>query len=107
LASQLKQLSLEAAIYTDGVAALSGIKKDRPDLIISEVLVSKLDGFSICARLRSDESLKNIPLVFLSDSTAPEHSTKALQLGAEDFLQKNSDSQFIMTKLERMLKKPA
>jgi len=105
LASQLKQIAAQTTVYADGLAALSGIKKEKPDMIISEILLSKLDGFALCARLRSDDNLKNIPYVFLSDSTAPEHSTKALQLGAEDFLSKSQDSQFIMTKLERMLKK--
>ncbi len=105
LAAQLKQLANETIVYPDGLAALAGIKKDHPDLVISEVLISKLDGFALCARLRSDESLKDIPIVFLSESGAPEHSTKALQLGAEDFLQKTLDSQFIIAKLERMLKR--
>jgi len=107
LAAQLKSIAAETTIYADGLSALAAIKKEKPDLVISEVLLSKLDGFSLCARLQSDENLKNIPLVFLSDSTAPEHSSKALQLGAEDFLLKNSDSEYLMTKFERMLKKIA
>jgi serine/threonine protein kinase/CheY-like chemotaxis protein len=107
LAAQLKELSSEATVYHDGLSALQGIKKDKPDLVISEVLVSKLDGFALCARLRSDDLLKSVPVIFLSDSQAPEHSTKALQLGAEDFLSKTQDSQFIMAKLERVLKRTA
>jgi serine/threonine protein kinase/CheY-like chemotaxis protein len=105
LAAQLKQMSSEIKVYADGVSALAGIKKDQPDLVISEIMVSKLDGFSLCARLRADQMLSKIPLVFLSDSNAPEHSTKALQLGAEDFLSKTLEPQFIMAKLERMIKK--
>ncbi|MBN8555019.1 MAG: protein kinase [Deltaproteobacteria bacterium] len=105
LAAQLKGISADAKVYSDGVSALAGIKKDKPDLVISEIMVSKLDGFSLCARLRADELLSKIPVVFLSESNAPEHSTKAIQLGAEDFLSKTSEPQFILAKLERMLKK--
>lgn len=105
LAAQLKQIYADATVYQDGVSALAGIKKNKPDLIITEVMVSKLDGFSLCARLRGDELLKNIPMVFLSESSAPEHSTKAIQLGAEDFILKSSESSFIIAKLEKMLKK--
>jgi len=104
LAAHLSNISSETKIYADGLAALSGIKKDKPDLIISEVLLAKLDGFSLCARLQADQLLKSIPLVFLSESTTPEHSTKAIQLGAADFISKSSEPQFIIAKLERMLK---
>jgi len=105
LSSRLRQMSHETTIYPDGLSALSGIKRDRPDLIISEVMLSQLDGFSLVARLRSDDSLREIPIIFLSDSTAPEHSTKALQLGADDFLSKSQQNDFIMTKLEKLLKR--
>lgn len=105
LAAQLKSISVDATVYNDGVAALAGIKKNRPDLIISEVMVSKLDGFALCARLRGDEMLKKIPLVFVSESNAPEHSTKAIQLGAEDFILKTSEPGFIMAKIEKMIKR--
>jgi PleD family two-component response regulator len=105
LSSKLRQLAHETTIYPDGLSALTGIKKNRPDLIISEVMLSQLDGFSLVARLRSDDSLKAIPIIFLSDSAAPEHSTKALQLGADDFLSKSQQSDFILTKLDKMLKR--
>ncbi len=105
LAAQLKQISADVTVYPDGVAALAGIKKEKPDLIVSEIMVSKLDGFALCARLRADAALKCVPLVFLSESSAPEHSTKAIQLGADDYIQKSSEPQFILAKLERMLKK--
>jgi DNA-binding response OmpR family regulator len=105
LQAQLKTLSAEATIYADGMSAFAEMKKNKPDLIVSEILVSKLDGLSLCTRLRADEKMKGIPIVFLSDSVSPEHSTKALQLGAEDYISKSSDAQFILTKLERVLKR--
>ncbi len=105
LSSKLRQMAHETTIYPDGLSALTGIKKDRPDLIVSEVMLSQLDGFSLVARLRSDDTLKAIPIIFLSDSEAPEHSTKALQLGADDFLSKSQQSDFILTKLDKLLKR--
>ncbi len=104
LASQLKSIA-KPTVYADGVAALAGIKKDKPDLIVSEILLSKLDGFSLCARLQADASLKQIPLVFVSESSSPEHSTRAIQLGAEDFIPKSSEPRFILAKIEKMLSK--
>lgn len=103
LKAHLKQVDLQATVYADGVSALAGIKKNPPDLIISEILVSKLDGFALAARLQGDEALKNIPLVFLSESKRADHSTKALQLGAQDFISKDSEPQFILAKLERLI----
>lgn len=107
LLAHLKRIDADAVIYSDGQAALSGIKRDKPDLIISEIILSKLDGFSLAARVKADEMLKKIPFVFLSESERSEHSTKAIQLGAEDFILKSADPQFILAKLEKLLKNTA
>lgn len=107
LLAHLKRINANATVYPDGISALSGMKKNKPDLIVSEIMVAKLDGLSLAARIRGDELLREIPLVFLSESQRAEHSTKALQLGAEDFISKDSEPQFILAKLEKLLKKRA
>lgn len=104
LQAHLRRIGADPTVYSDGITALSGIKKSKPDLIISEVILAKLDGFAFAARLRADEMLQKIPLVFLSESQRTEHSTKAIQLGAEDFISKTSEPQFIMAKVEKLLK---
>jgi serine/threonine protein kinase/CheY-like chemotaxis protein len=104
LQALLKSISVEASLYTDGVSALEGLQASKPDLIVSEVLLSKIDGFALAARIKANESLREIPIVFVSKSERPEHSVKALQLGASDFISKTSEPEFIVAKLERLLK---
>lgn len=105
LQAHLKRIKANATIYEDGQQAFSSFQKEQPDMIISEVLVPKLDGFSLAARLQSDSKLKEIPLVFYSKSGRPEHSLKAIKLGAEDFLTKDSEPQLLLAKFEKLLKK--
>ncbi|TVQ80932.1 MAG: response regulator [Bradymonadales bacterium] len=104
LQALLKGISAEATVYSDGVSALEAFQQEKPDLIVSEVVLAKLDGFALASRIRANELLKSIPLVFVSQSEQPEHSVKALQLGASDFISKTSEPQFIVTKIERYLK---
>lgn len=105
LQGHLKRIGVDAKIFPDGISAFSDIKKNKPDLIITEVIIPKLDGFSLAARLHSDENLKEVPLIFVSRSNAPEHSVKALQLGALDFIGKDSEPQFLLAKIERLIRK--
>ena len=106
LQAHLKRIDASTVVYPDGASALSGIKKDRPDLIITEVMLAKLDGFALAARIRADQILQNIPFIFVSESQRAEHSTKAIQLGAEDYILKTSEPQFIVAKVEKILNRP-
>lgn len=103
LKAHCQRLKIQATIFPDGASALATIKRSPPDLIVTEIAVPKLDGFSLAARLKTDSQLQHIPIVFLSDSKRPEHSTKAIQLGAEDFLSKDQDPQFLLAKIERII----
>jgi len=103
--AHLSRMSIDVTHFQDGLSAVAAIKKSPPDLVITDIMVNKLDGFSLTARLKADSVSSAIPIVFLSSSKRPEHSTKALQLGAEDFLAKDSDPQFLLAKIEKILKR--
>ncbi|MGA0162860.1 MAG: protein kinase domain-containing protein [Bdellovibrionota bacterium] len=104
LASHLIRAGFKTEIFDDGMKALSSAKSARPDLVLTEVVVPRLDGFSLSLRLQSDQQLKELPVVFVSHSDNPEHSVKALKLGAIDFLEKDLEPEFLLAKIERLLK---
>ncbi len=104
LSSHLMRAGFKTEIFEDGMTALSSAKEAKPDLILTEVVVPRLDGFSLSLRLQSDQSLKELPIIFVSQSENPEHSVKALKLGAMDFLQKRLEPEFLLAKIERVLK---
>ena len=82
----------------DGVEALAAARRDRPDAIVSDVLMSKMDGFALCHAWMQDADLRAIPFIFYSANLTlaeDEHVGKALgaarylikPMGQERFLQ--------------------
>ncbi len=70
----------------DGESALKSAREHRPDLILSDVMMPKLDGFGLLHALRSDEVLKRVPVILLSARAGEESRIEGLKSGADDYL---------------------
>ena len=79
---------LEAA---DGRRGLALARAERPDLVLTDVTMPRLDGFQLAEALRRDEDTRQIPLVFLSGETSAADRVRADQLGALAYLTKPFD----------------
>ena len=76
--------SVEAV--ADGEAALSRARQDAPDLILTDVMMPKLDGFGLLSQVRADDHLRHIPLIMLSARAGEEARVEGLAAGADDYL---------------------
>jgi signal transduction histidine kinase/CheY-like chemotaxis protein len=72
----------------DGEQALARIRERRPDLILSDVMMPKLDGFGLLAALRADADLRDIPVLLLSARAGEEAKVEGFAAGANDYLTK-------------------
>ncbi|HVY56330.1 MAG TPA: response regulator [Xanthobacteraceae bacterium] len=102
------QRLLEAAGHrveavADGEAALSAARACQPDLILSDVMMPKLDGFGLLDRLRSDETLKEIPVILLSARAGEEAKVEGLRSGADDYLIKPFSSRELLARVDANL----
>ena len=84
----LAQSGFQVEVTEDGVAGGRALLANPPDLIISDVNMPFLDGFELLSLLRSDESTASIPVILLSGRSDVDTITKAVDLGAADFLTK-------------------
>jgi CheY-like chemotaxis protein len=85
----LKFKGYDVVTATNGEEALEIIRRNHPALIITDILMPKMDGFSLVHRLRLDPSTRDIPVVFLSATyIAPEDKEFALTIGVTRFLEK-------------------
>jgi PAS domain S-box-containing protein len=73
---------------SDGQAALEAAWQRRPDLVLSDIMMPRLDGFSLLKALRSDEELRDVPVIFLSARAGEEAKVEGLEAGADDYLSK-------------------
>jgi CheY-like chemotaxis protein len=87
---------------SNGQEALERIHRERPALVITDILMPKLDGFALVQQLRTDPLTRGIPIIFLSATfVTPEDKTFAMKLGATRFLEKPVDTEeFLLTVAE-------
>src|SRR6266536_4820372 len=71
----------------DGRVALELAESAKPDLVLLDVMMPKLDGFAVCRLLREREQTAMLPVIMLTASEGPE-KTKAIEAGADDFIAK-------------------
>jgi PAS domain S-box-containing protein len=88
LARLLRSAGYEVTTVTDGQAALDAVRVGAPDLVISDVMMPRLDGLGLVAALRSDARTAAVPVLLLSARAGQEASIEGLRAGADDYLVK-------------------
>ena len=79
----------------------------RPDLILLDVDLPGLDGYSLCAQLKEDPQTARIPVVFLTAAHTTEHKVRGLELGATDFITKPFDPTELRARVRASLRTKA
>ena len=88
----------------NGAEALEKARSERPDMIISDILMPVMDGFTLCREWKRDGRLKDIPFVFFTATyNDPKDEKFALGLGAERFIVKPQDQQVLLGIIEEVL----
>ena len=87
----------------DGVAALAAVDSARPDLILLDVMMPGLDGYSVCRTLREHDETAVLPVVMVTSSSG-EEKTRAIAAGADDFIPKPFDHEELITRVRSLLR---
>jgi len=100
----LKHDGYDVVSAKNGVEALEKLKKDSVDLIVSDILMPKMDGFQLCRECKSDNKLRKIPFIFYT-ATYTEKKDKefALNLGAEAFIVKPTKPDVFLKTVEALI----
>jgi PAS domain S-box-containing protein len=88
LARMLRTVGYQVTMVTDGQAALDAARASVPDLVISDVMMPRLDGLGLVSALRADARTAAVPVVLLSARAGQEASIEGLRAGADDYLVK-------------------
>lgn len=88
LTGMLKGLGYKVRSVSDGKFALQTAKHDLPDLILLDVMMPGMNGYEVCERLKMDEQLAEIPVIFLSALNETADKVKAFEAGGVDYVTK-------------------
>jgi len=83
---KLTESGFDVDVAGDGEEGLAKIKEQKPDLVLLDIVLPKLDGFEILRQIKSDPSLKNVSVIALTNLGQKEEVEKGLKLGADDYI---------------------
>lgn len=87
----------------DGEEALAIIGKEKPDLMILDLMLPKIDGWEVCKRLRADSKIGSIPVIMLTARTETADKLKGFEYGADDYVTKPFSPRELMARVKRVL----
>lgn len=104
IAAGLSEIGHDVELAADGEEALMSARRTRPDVIISDVLMPRMDGYSLCQAVRSDERLYKVPVVFYSATfLEPQDRALAQSVGASGFILKDNNPAEFQLQLQQVV----
>jgi len=85
-AAKFSQSGFQTEVALDGKKGMERIKADKPDLIILDIVLPKMDGFELLKKIKEDPELKEIPVVLLTNLGQKNEVEKGLSLGADEYI---------------------
>jgi CheY-like chemotaxis protein len=100
---RFESLGYAVTLAGNGVEGLEALRKEPTDLVIMDVLMPVMDGFTAVKEMKADEKLKSIPVIFLTALNRHEDHIKAHEAGGNDFAAKPFEAQELVAKVKRWL----
>ena len=100
----LKREGYKVRPVPNGMLALQVASKEKPDLILLDIMMPEMDGYEVCRRLKENPALKDIPVIFISALNDTKDIVKALEAGGVDFITKPFQAEEVKARVNTHLK---
>ena len=91
-------------VAEDGVTALEIVDRERPDLVLLDVVMPRLDGIEVCRRIKADPANRLVPVVLVTSLNTVDDRVRALEAGADDYLTKPVDRRELMARVLTLIR---
>jgi pilus assembly protein CpaE len=102
---QLRRQGYEVSLAKDGPTGIQEAYIQRPDIILLDAMMPGMDGFEVCAQIRSETEIANIPIIFLTALESKEYKSRAYALGADDYLTKPFQADELIAHISAILRR--
>lgn len=104
--TKLSMLGYSVRVASDGEAGWAELQKEKPDLVLLDIVLPKKDGFEILGDIRANAGMKSLPVILLTNLGQKPDVQKGLELGADDYIIKaHFTPTEVVEKIEKMLAK--
>ena len=106
LTRRLKKKGFELIIAGDGQEGIDKAVEENPDLILMDLSLPTMDGWTATAKIKEMKQVKDIPIIALSAHAMPEHRDRAIKAGCSDYDTKPVDIKRLLSKISQYIKLP-
>ena len=99
----LERNNYEVITAKDGVDALTQLQEHRPDVMLLDVEMPRMDGFELATNVRNDAELKHIPIIMITSRTATKHRQRAMDIGVNAYLGKPYNESDLLKNIEELV----
>ncbi len=104
LERKLTREGYSVVITNNGIDGLVNMREDRPDIVLLDIIMPKMGGFEVMEEMNKDETLKDIPVIVVSNSGQPVEIDRIKKMGAKDWLIKTEfDPQEVLEKVKKQI----
>ena len=103
----LEDAGFNVRVANDGHNAIELAKTQRPALIVSDIVMPGMDGYVMCAHIKSEETLKGVPVILLTTLSDPRDILRGLQAQADAYLTKPYDEKVLVARINTLLQQPS
>jgi len=102
---RLEAGGFEVSTAFDGQEALDKARKEKPDLIILDLMLPKMDGYKVCRMLKFDEKYKKIPIILFTARAQDNDKQLGTEVGADGYITKPFEPQVLLSKINELIGK--
>ena len=90
-------------LATDGKDAMEQIASGRPDLVLTDIVMPEMDGYELCRRIKTDKTLRSVPVIMVTQLFDPIDVIRGLEAGADNFIIKPYEPEDIDSRIQNVI----
>ena len=101
----LERQGMDVIVAKDGIEAISLLQERRPDVMLLDIEMPRMDGFEVARQVRHDDRLRDLPIVMISSRTGEKHQLRAAELGVNNFLGKPFQENELLAIIDQLVER--
>ncbi len=100
----LERNGMNVLTAKDGVDAIAQLQEQKPDIMLLDIEMPRMDGFEVATLVRHDERLKDLPIIMITSRTGEKHRERAMAIGVDEYLGKPYQESLLLERIQQLVK---